>query len=101
MSILQVNVLFASVELKVKFAVVKFVTADGLPVIDVSGGVASSDKSAFSMRMRGLVKPLRVSRIGRPVVCRALSAWFTVNVGRACLISANAPVTCGVAMDVP
>ena len=67
----------------------------------VSGGVVSNVASAFKIRIRGLVMPLRVSKIGKPLLCKALRAWLTVSPGSACLINANAPVTWGVAMEVP
>src|SRR5439155_25476635 len=51
--------------------------------------------------MRDLVTPLRMSVIGNPVDCSALRSWLTVPVGTACFSTAQAPVTCGVAIDVP
>ena len=59
--------------------------------------------SADPTRMRGLVTvpPGRVSVMGTPVCWSALKIALTDAPGAACLRTANAPVTCGVAMDVP
>ena len=51
--------------------------------------------------MRGLVRPLRQSWTGTPVVIKACLTSSTVDVGLACLSSAKQPVTWGAAMDVP
>src|SRR5262245_3227499 len=43
----------------------------------------------------------RVSVIGNPVCRKALSPVLTVMEGTGCLSRANAPATCGAAIDVP
>src|SRR5262249_24155486 len=49
----------------------------------------------------GFTNPLRGSVIGSPVICNAESTWATLAVGLADFRTAQAPVTCGVAIDVP
>ena len=49
--------------------------------------------------MRGLVMPARVS--GLPVQASAVWISSTEAVGLACLRIANAPATCGAAIEVP
>src|SRR5258706_6612404 len=51
--------------------------------------------------MSDFVMPLRGSVIGRPVFCNADRTWETVAVGFADLSTAQAPATCGVAIEVP
>ncbi len=54
---------------------------------------------AWATRIRGRV--VSTSATANPLVCSALRSWVTLAVGRACRSTANAPVTCGVAIDVP
>jgi hypothetical protein len=54
--------------------------------------------------MRGVTRlfaPLRVSVTDRPVAVSAFSIWLTVSDALHCLRIANAPATCGVAIEVP
>ncbi len=53
--------------------------------------------------MRGTVTepPMRVSAIARPLACMAFNTCATVASAFALRITAHAPATCGVAMDVP
>src|ERR1044071_5554653 len=57
--------------------------------------------SAASSCMRGFVMPLRLSVMARPVSLSAVKTCVTVAVGSFDFITAHAPATCGVAMDVP
>src|SRR3954468_23038213 len=54
---------------------------------------------AARMRIRFLVTPLRVTDF--PVVCSCDRTSATVAVGLVCLMIAQAPATCGVAIEVP
>lgn len=55
-----------------------------------------------SMRLRPeTVAPRRVSLTVKPVLRKWFKASVTPMLGRACLSTAQAPATCGVAMDVP
>src|SRR4051812_9295681 len=54
---------------------------------------------AARMRIRGFVTPARAT--GRPVACRCPRTSETVAVGLVCIMIAQAPATCGVAIDVP
>ena len=56
---------------------------------------------AWSRRIRGLVIPLRLSVTPRPVLLKALRISSTVAFGDRERITANAPATCGVAIEVP
>ena len=53
------------------------------------------------MLIRDLVTPLRLSVTGWPDACSAVSDEDTVVHGRSCLSAANAPATCGAAIEVP
>src|ERR671924_496867 len=57
--------------------------------------------SAARTWMRGVATPLRGSAIETPVERSALSTDATDAVGTLCLRIAHAPVTCGVAYEVP
>src|SRR4030095_1508800 len=48
-----------------------------------------------------MITPFRGSAIWSPVVCRASNTSDTVAVGELCFKIAQAPATCGVAIDVP
>ena len=80
----------------------KLVGAPGGPV---GTGVPSSVKRALLMLMRGCDDPppglMRVSLMVVPVACSAASAAVTVAPGSACFRMAQAPATCGAAIDVP
>src|SRR6478735_163031 len=72
-------------------------------VVTVSVAVAGGASwfAATSTWMRGVTRPLRPSVIDFPVLLSAASACVTVADGTRCLSSAQAPVTCGVDIDVP
>lgn len=59
--------------------------------------------SAWKIRILGFVTapPVRVSVTGNPVLWSDVKISSTVASGAACLSTAKAPVTCGVAIDVP
>ena len=57
--------------------------------------------SATSRRMRGLVSPLRGSVTAKPLAANAARPWLTVRRGTFCFSTAQAPATCGVAIEVP
>jgi len=61
------------------------------------------DRKSATSGVRGFVTvpPVRVSVMSVPVDWSAVRSWVTVAAGFACLRTAQAPVTCGVAMDVP
>src|SRR4029434_10860146 len=62
---------------------------------------APSSVPVLPMRIRDFVMPLRGSVIGTPVFCSAVNSSATVAVGFADLSRAQAPATCGVAIEVP
>lgn len=69
---------------------------------DRKGGAAQGNAlSALKILIRGVVMPFRASVIGRPVARRVFSTTGTVAAGDNCFRMAQAPATCGVAMDVP
>src|SRR5438105_4681270 len=77
-------------------------TVVGLTLSDAGGGGAgASAASAWLRRMRGFAIPLRLSVIDRPVDCSAFRMVATDAPGLACFNTAHAPVTCGVAIEVP
>ncbi len=51
--------------------------------------------------MRGVDRLLFGSRMEGPVACSAATTPSTVTEGEALLNNANAPVTCGAAIEVP
>ena len=51
--------------------------------------------------MRGIVNPLPGSVIKTPVFTKAAATWSTVASSWADLMTAAAPATCGVAIEVP
>ena len=72
---------------------------------DVGAGLVTetNDASARSSLIRGIVIPPRnrSSRIGRPVLRRLARISDTLALGAAWRSTAQAPATCGVAIDVP
>ena len=75
--------------------------AAGSVLTTVGGGGGTRKVTAAFSLIRGLTRPLRLSVIGTPVAVRELSTSVTVAVGLADLSTAQAPVTWGVAMEVP
>src|SRR5258705_859953 len=72
-----------------------------LAMIGVSGWrIASSARSTWILG-RVVPVPARVSSIMTPVMLKAWRISSTLPVGLACLSTAQAPVTCGAAIDVP
>ncbi len=67
----------------------------------VGVGVSKPAAIAESIRTRGTVTKLRESVIGTPVLRMTCSPDVTDMPGSACRSSAQAPATCGVAIDVP
>ena len=57
--------------------------------------------NACTSRMRGLVMLLRVSRTGKPVDVSAFCTCVTLTHGFLDFNTAQAPATCGAAMEVP
>src|SRR6185503_17574487 len=75
-------------------------------VTDRAGGVSSSPSRTLSARStwilgRVVPVPARGSVIGSPVLVSASRISSTVAVGAACFRMAQAPATCGAAIDVP
>src|SRR4051794_20164731 len=56
---------------------------------------------AENTRIRRRTIPLRPSVIGTPVLCSCESTLATDAVGAGCFMTAQAPATCGVAIEVP
>ena len=71
------------------------------PIVVVLVGI--SELIAASTLMRGTEPDGDRQEVAMltPVLCSAASKLVTLPPGRACFINAQAPVTCGVAMDVP
>ena len=63
---------------------------------------ASASRAALTLMKRCAVAPAaRVSFTSVPVFCSACSTCVTDAPGAACFSTAQAPATCGVAIDVP
>ena len=65
------------------------------------GGVPDNCAIARSTAILGLAIPFLESTTLTPVDLKALSTVVTLAVGAFCFAIAQAPVTCGVAIDVP
>jgi hypothetical protein len=71
--------------------------------VGVTVGVAPSAERAASIWMRGLLTlpPVRMSSTVTPVNSRAARTSLTLALGSLDFIRAQAPATCGAAIDVP
>ena len=89
----------------VRVDVLVAVRVDVLVAVRVNVGVVVISMilrlTASSTLIRGSCKPLRESVMVVPVAKSHCKIWPTDALGATCFIIAQAPATCGVAMDVP